>query len=174
MSSSPPPRTKYLGRDPALFIVTHQVDSLVTLDIDGERLVLVLSLTWSLGQMHMYDALTKRALDVELEAQMLCAPLVRLFGAAQIAIARPSRPGAFAKRSDVGAGTEEFLTAGVLAYEGGRAVEVGRLGRGAEDIREEEVADAALGSLLVLRFPTWRRSREAVLLLLCLPGPLQS
>jgi hypothetical protein len=83
---------------------------------------------------------------------MFRAPLVRLFSAAEIAVARPSRPRSFTECSNFSAGTEEFLTSGVLTYEGGRAVEVSGLGRGAEDIREKKVAYATLDLLLVLRF----------------------
>jgi hypothetical protein len=75
---------------------------------------------------------------------MLSAPLVRLFSTTEVAIARPSGPRAFAKGSNLGAWTQEFLTSRVLAYECCCAVEVGGLGGGAEDIGEEEVAYAAL------------------------------
>jgi len=78
----------------------------MTLYIHGKRLVVVVILTWSLGQMYMYHALSQRPLDVESEAQMLSAPLVSLFGTAKVAIARPSRPRAFTKSSNFGAWTQ--------------------------------------------------------------------
>ena len=121
------------------------------LDIHGKRLVLVIILAWSLGQMHMYDTLTQRTFDIKFEAQVLCAPLVCLFSTAEVAVARPSRPRAFAKCSNFSTGAEEFLTSGVLAYHSCRAVEVGSLGGGTEDIGEEKVANAALDMLLMLR-----------------------
>jgi hypothetical protein len=121
------------------------------LDIHGKRLILVIILTWSLGQMHMHYTLPQRTFDIKLEAQMLCAPLVCLFGTAEVAVARPSRPRAFAKCSNFSTGAEEFLTSGVLAYHSCRAVEVGSLGGGTEDIGEEKVANAALDMLLMLR-----------------------
>lgn len=119
--------------------------------IHGKRLVVVVILTWSLGQMYMYHALPQRPLNVEPEAQMLSAPLVSLFGTAEVAIACPSRPRAFTKSSNFGARTQQLLTSGVLAYQCRCAVEVGGLGGGAEDIGEEKIADAALVQMLVLR-----------------------
>jgi hypothetical protein len=129
----------------------------MTLDVHSQRLVIIVILAWSLGQMYMYYALPKRPLNIEPEAQMLSAPLVRLFGTAEVAIARPSRPRAFTEGSYFSAWAEEFLTSRVLAYESRCAVEVSGLGGGAENIREEEVAHAALVCLLVLRFqkPIW-------------------
>ena len=48
------------------------------LDIDRQHHILVLVLARPLGQMHMHNTLIQRPLDVELEPQMLGAPLIRL------------------------------------------------------------------------------------------------
>jgi len=62
------------------------------LDIHSQRLILVVRLTGSLGQMDMNDALAERALDIEFEAQVVGAPLVCLLNTTDVAIAGPSRP----------------------------------------------------------------------------------
>lgn len=95
------------------------------LDIHSQRLILIIRLTGSLGQMDMDDALAQWPLDIELEAQMVGAPLVRLLGTTDVAIAGPSRPRPLAVGRDLRAGAEQFLAAGVGADKAGCAIEVG-------------------------------------------------
>lgn len=74
----PPSRTKEFGGNPLLVAIGNQINPLVALDIDGQRLILVVGLAGPLCQMDMDDALGAGALDVEFESQMLGAPLVRV------------------------------------------------------------------------------------------------
>lgn len=59
-----------------------------------------------------------------------------------MAVAGPARPRGLAVCGDFRAGPQQLLAAGVGADEAGGAVEVGRLGRGAEDVGEEKVGHA--------------------------------
>lgn len=95
----------------------------------------------------MHDALAQRSLDVEAKAHVLGAPLIRLFCARQEAVARPSRPRAFAIRGDLVARAKErgALWRGADLCDG--AIEEGGFGGGGEDVGEEEGEDAALSSL---------------------------
>lgn len=114
------------------------------LDIDRQHLILIILLARALRQVHIYHPLPQRALHIEPQAQVLCAPLICLRGAVQEAIARISRPGILTVRGDLGTGAEKLLTSGIGADECGGAVEVCSFGGGGEDVGEEEEGDAAL------------------------------
>jgi hypothetical protein len=58
--------------------------------------MLILALAGPLYQMHMHNTLAQRALYIEPEAQVFSAPLVRLGGAADVAITGQPRPGSLA------------------------------------------------------------------------------
>jgi hypothetical protein len=119
------------------------------LHIHRQLLILELALTRPLHKMHMHNTLTQRALHKEPEAQVLGAPLVRLSGAADVPVARPSRPGSLAVRGDLGRWAEERGAARVGADEGDGAVEEGGFGGRGEDVGEEEGGYARLGCLSV-------------------------
>ena len=96
----------------------------------------------------MRDALAQRPLNVESKLQVLGAPLVRLLGRRDEAVARQTRPRSFAVCADFRAGTKQALALGVGADGGRRAVEVCGFGGGREDVGEEEVGDAALEKIV--------------------------
>lgn len=116
----------------------------MSLDIDGQQEPLELVLAWPLGQVRMHYSLAQRALDVEPELHMLGAPLVRLIGARDEAVARPPTPRRLAKCCDLGTFAEQLLAFGTCADGGCGAVEVCGFRGWGEDVTEEEIAYRAL------------------------------
>ena len=72
-----------------LLLFGDQVNALMPLNIDSQRLILVVGLAWLLYQVHMDHALAPRAFDIEAESEMLGAPPIRLGAAADVTVARP-------------------------------------------------------------------------------------
>jgi hypothetical protein len=123
----------------------------VALDVHGQRLVLVLALARSLGQVYMHDTLALWAFNVKSELEVLGAPLVRLTRRGQVPISCDPRPRVLAVRGYLVAGAKERLDFGVCSDEVGSAIEVGCFGRGREDVGEEKIAYGALRTVRLLQ-----------------------
>lgn len=117
----------------------------MALDIHSQLCILEGIHTRLLEQMCVHHTLSAiLAFNIKPKAQMLCAPLVCLLGAANVSIPRPSRPGCFAERCNLGPVAEQFLAARVLPYHVGGVIEVCGFRVWGEDVAEEEVGDTTL------------------------------
>lgn len=144
----PPPRAKYLGRNMLLLFLARQIYPAVPLDVHCEFRILECVHTWLLQQVRIHHALAQGSFNVKSESQVLCAPFVRLFGAADVAIPCPARPRCFTECCDLGALAEKLLASWILPYHVRGVVEVCGFRVGREDIAEEEVCHTTLGMLV--------------------------